>query len=446
MNLHQRLQRKLLEEKAAVRVDGLNRTLPMAVLGGQQDVYDESGGGLLARMVGNQGAVWNQQNPADRYRSAIYRIVNYINTTASVVPFALWQRQPDGSKEQLHNHPLLDLLYNPNPDQDFTQLLEALLGYKLLTGNTYLRGIGPKGGLNAGKPLELWALPPLQVRVLGGGVCQPVTGYELHTSATEKIPLDRTDVWHGKYWNPSIISGVYGLSPVLAATYEATLSDAALATQVRQIQQSGPPGVLWLDTDENADLPPDAIPNMRQRLNQYGGIRGAGQVPVMTTKVGFTAIGASPVELKILESKQASFRDLCGFFKIDARLLGDTASSTFNNQEQARVALYKDCILPELQSIAAGLTRWLCPRFGKGLVLLPDVTQVEELQQDMGQLATALNTAWWVPTQEKQRRMGVKVDEDLPEYMVPVGIAPLADPDEVTETPDEPAGEDETVN
>ena len=414
--------------KAAVRVDGLNRTLPMATPGGQQDMYDESGGGLLTRLVGNQGAVWNQQNPADRYRSAIYRIVNYIITTAAVVPLGLWQQAGDGTWQRVPDHPLLDLLAAPNPDQDLTQLLESLLGYKLLTGNTYLRGIGPQGGLNAGKPTELWALPPLQTRVLGGGVCQPVTGYELYTSPTDKIPLSRADVWHGKYWNPST-AGPYGLSPVLAATYEATLSDSALATQVRQMQQSGPPGVLWLDADTGT-LPTDATQELRRRLRQYGGPSGAGEVPISGLKMGYTAIGASPVELAILEAKQASFRDLCGFFKIDARLLGDTASSTFNNQEQARLALYKDCILPELQSIAAGLTRWLCPRFGPGLQLRPDTDGIEELQQDQVQLAAALGAAWWLPISEKQRRMGVEVDETLPKYLVPIGLVdPLAAPE-----------------
>ncbi len=63
------------------------------------------------------------------------------------------------SLDEIDGHPLLDRLMEPNPLQGQYEFIQQLLGFKLITGDTYLLSLSPDNGPNAGQPVGFVVLP-----------------------------------------------------------------------------------------------------------------------------------------------------------------------------------------------------------------------------------------------------------------------------------------------
>ncbi|MGI4852284.1 MAG: phage portal protein [Janthinobacterium lividum] len=89
----------------------------------------------------------------------VYRAVNLIARGAASVPWRLYR-----GDEELLQHPLLDLLQYPNTCQAGSSLIESVLAYLLLAGNSYLEIARNFDG----KPAELHVLRPDRIKVVPG--------------------------------------------------------------------------------------------------------------------------------------------------------------------------------------------------------------------------------------------------------------------------------------
>ena len=79
----------------------------------------------------------------------VYRCVNEISQGAAAIPFKLKLRG-----EQLESHPLLSLLYRPNPLQASVEYFQSLYSYLLISGNSYALKI--KSGATGVSELHLF--------------------------------------------------------------------------------------------------------------------------------------------------------------------------------------------------------------------------------------------------------------------------------------------------
>jgi len=120
----------------------------------------------------------------------VYSVVTAISQRCTGIPF---EHYVNG--EEVKNSEVLKLLSQPNPEQSQGEFIEASVSWLLLTGNLYWYRLAPEIGLNKGKPYELWCLPAHLVRIKGGGVTQPVTGYEIELSIELMPPLLIGIIW-----------------------------------------------------------------------------------------------------------------------------------------------------------------------------------------------------------------------------------------------------------
>lgn len=412
----------LLQKSLALQVDGLGRTLPNFQLMG----------GSLSWLTGS----W-----ADKLRGQVWRVANFYATTAAQVPFALYQPGPDGKAQRVLKHPVLDLLYQPNEDWGYFMFLYAVLIQLRSAGNCFVTTITPEFGSKAGKPGELWLLPLLNVQPLLDGkpipagmvLTKPVTGYRYTPDLSkpgEYQDLERTQVLHLKQYNPD--GGIWGLGCITAAEKEITGDDSSIRTQIALLQNKGPQGALWFEPVNNQ--PPQlgnaVVPDMRRRLGRnFSGPDNAGQFPILTNKVGWTAIGTNSVDLQILDFRRANFSDICSYYGVPSTLLNDKEGTTYANLEAARKMLYTQAIMPVLQYVGSELTRWLVTQFDPAMWLEPDTSNIQELQANKKEQADWLSVAWWIPIKRKQEIMGETPNWDGPEYLVPASLVdPKAQP------------------
>ncbi|MFC6998052.1 phage portal protein [Rufibacter roseus] len=369
----------------------------------------------------------------------IYSIVNYIITTASPIPWRVMVRQPDGSAKA-ENGPLQHLIDNPNPHQGREQIVEALLGYKLLNGNTYLWAPRLEVGANKGKAKEMYVLPANRTKIVFGNAINPVGGYKLSYTNYSKEDFKPEDVLHSKYFNPDVeeFGDMYGLSKLRAAAKRMAIAGEIATAQGTSFKNMGPKGVLARDGDEFTET---QATNLEKRFRQkYMGSHNAGAIPMTGGSVKWVPMGLSPVDLDLIESEKWTFDKLCNVFKFPSQVLNNGGEgTTFSNKLEAKKMLYTDCIIPELQSVIADFNRWLPMYYdpsGNTYVEL-DTSGISILQEDKKAQAEMLNAAWWVSVDRKQEILGETVDPKWKGvYMVPMNMVPVTDPSDFTRATD----------
>ena len=104
------------------------------------------------------------------------RCINLIAQGAASVPWQLFKQKKN--LIEIKNHPLLDLLKQPNPGSGGAEFFERLFSYRLLSGNAYILSLG------AAQPLELHLLRPDRVTIVNGEANMP-KGYLYNIMAAE---------------------------------------------------------------------------------------------------------------------------------------------------------------------------------------------------------------------------------------------------------------------
>jgi Phage portal protein len=152
---------------------------------------------------------WTPRNYAAMAREGFagnaigYRCVRMIAEAASSVPLLLYE----GEKE-LSAHPLKQLLARPNPAQSGRDLLENIVSFLLVAGNSYVEASSLEN-----VPRELVSLRPDRVKVVAGSKGWPES-YEYSVDGAS-ARLAAETVLHIRLFNP--LDDYYGMASSTAA-------------------------------------------------------------------------------------------------------------------------------------------------------------------------------------------------------------------------------------
>src|SRR5690606_25104112 len=125
----------------------------------------------------------------------VYRCIQAVAQGAAGVPWTLYQADSKGERKEVGKHELLNLINRPNEFMSRSDLIEAMIGYLLIAGNSYLDMVGPN---DAAPPRELWPLRPDRVQIIPDAT-DYIKGFQ-YTVGGEKRILDRRRVSHLKYF------------------------------------------------------------------------------------------------------------------------------------------------------------------------------------------------------------------------------------------------------
>lgn len=314
---------------------------------------------------------------------------------------------------------LNDLLKHPNEQQSFEDLVAESGSAKQLMGNRYIQGKVLEGGLDKGKPQELWLLPSQFMSIQSTRSWPPrVTGYEMMYG--DRIEFKKEEVLHDKtanfLYDPSGASHLYGMPPLKAALYNITRSKYAKETSTRSFENGGPGGVLYVDDDRlgGEQSVEQALAVKRKWNEEYRGINGTKKIVVSGYKVGWEQMGLSPTDLAIIEAEKWDLNMLCGVFNFPISMLNPDGT-TFNNGYTAEAALTSRTALPLLNSFKTNFNRKLQDAWGyagKNIVVDYDLSVYTELQPNYKEMAEWINKMP-IPVEMKYSLMQL----DVPEYM-----------------------------
>ena len=335
--------------------------------------------------------------------------------------------------EEVEHTALSKLLERPNPAQSFSVFLQELISFGKLTGNRFIYGIAPENGENKGVYSQLYNLPAHLIEIKSDGIFKPVSKYTMMYNDS-KYELSAEEVLHIADFNPDYQGDgthLYGQSPIEAGMRVLTTANEAVETNLKFLHNQSARGMLSPDGDEQ--ITPTQAQQLKDALRRnYQGSKSANDIMITGKKFSWTNFGLSTSDLQLLESYNATIKDLCNLYGVPVQLLNNTESTTYDNYRIARKVLFTNAIIPELNKIRDEFNRWLVPMYGEDLFFDFDYSAIPELMPEQQQLVDNLSKSYWLSSNEKREASGYGIDEDNPimnEYLVPSQFVPISDLD-----------------
>ena len=256
-----------------------------------------SAAGRIAAMGVMGRVAWSPRDAASLTRAGFtgnpigFRAVKLIAEAAAALPLAC-----QDCERRYEVHPVLDLLRRPNPAQGRAELLEALYGQLLLTGDGYLEAVG-----DVGLPVELHVLRSDRMSVVLDREGWP-SGFE-YAVAGRKVRFEPDAVCHVRGFHPQ--DDHHGLSPMHAAAAAVDVHNAASRWSKALLDNAArPSGAIVHRAEGGALMTQEQFERLQAELEaHHQGARNAGRPMLLEGGLDWKPMGFSPSDMEFREVK-----------------------------------------------------------------------------------------------------------------------------------------------
>ena len=354
-----------------------------------------------------------------------YQAINKVADAIASVRWNVFRGQ-----QELTDHPILELISNPNPLQSGPQYMRAKVGFLLIAGNGYEERV------KVGRDVrELYQLRPDRMKVIQSatgipkGYCYEANGRRV-TFDVDANTMD-SDVRHLRMFNP--LDDWYGMSPIEAGAYGIDQHNEAMKWMQALLQNSARPSGA-LVTKDGEELSEENFNRLKAQIEeQYSGASNAGRPMLLEGGLDWRQMGMSPSDMAILETKFSAARDVCLAFGVPPQLIGIPGDNTYSNYAEARLAFWEDTVIPLLDMISADWNAWLAEP--QGVELRPDLDQVPAIADKRQVLWHMADTAQDLTINERRAMKGYEPITGgdvllVPSTQISLGMAtePMSDP------------------
>ena len=378
---------------------------------GPEQAVPEHKASAASRLAGWQAGgrvVWSARDTVSLTRNGFagnpvgFRCVKMVAEAAASLPLLL----QDGTTRYAA-HPLLDLIRAPNPAQGRAELLEALFGQLLLTGNAYVEAVGGTAGQ---LPLELHVLRSDRMSIVPGADGWPVA-FE-YTVGGRKHRFGAADglspICHLKSFHP--LDDHYGLSPLQAAAQAIDVHNSASRWSKALLDNAARPSgaIVFKGADGQGSLSNDQYDRLVEEMeSHHQGARNAGRPMLLEGGLDWKPMGFSPSDMEFQKSKDAASREIALAFGVPPMLLGIPGDATYANYQEANRAFYRLTVLPLAARVATSVADWLARFGGEPLDLRPDLDQVPALSSERDAQWARVAAADFLSDAEKRALLGL---------------------------------------
>ncbi|WP_109260826.1 phage portal protein [Hyphobacterium indicum] len=329
----------------------------------------------------------------------VHRCIRLIAEAAASTPLTM---QTGGGAA----HPLSYLLEQANPDQSFTEMLEAHYGFLQISGNAYLELAALDG-----VPREMFTLRPDRMRILPGKRGWP-EGWE-YSANGRKVTFardrasGRSPILHMRLFHPS--DDHYGLSPLEAAAASVDVHNAGGAWAKGLLDNAArPSGALIFNTGEGANLTDDQFDRLKAELSDaYTGPANAGRPMLLEGGLDWKPMALSPADMDFIEARREAAREIALAFGVPPLLLGLPGDNTYANYKEANLAFWRQTVLPLVRKTARALTGWLSPWSEAPLEITADTSAIPALSSERAADWARISAADFLTPDEKRRLLGL---------------------------------------
>ena len=349
--------------------------------------------------------VWSPRDTVSLTRTGFsgnpvgFRCVRLIAEAAAALPLVLQDRD-----RRYDVHPLLELMTRPNPGQGRAELLEALYGQLLLSGNGYVEAVG-----SGGVPAELHVLRSDRMSIVPGADGWPVAYDYAVGGRTHRFDMSGhpDPICHIRSFHPQ--DDHYGLSPLQAAAVAIDVHNAASSWSKALLDNAARPSgaIVYKGADGQGQLSGDQYDRLVNEMEMHHqGARNAGRPMLLEGGLDWKPMGFSPSDMEFHETKKAAAREIAQAFGVPPMLIGIPGDATYANYQEANRAFWRLTVLPLAGRIARAMTGFVAPAYGQGLRLWYDADRVEGLSAERDALWARVGAAAFLSDDEKREAVG----------------------------------------
>jgi HK97 family phage portal protein len=355
----------------------------------------------------------------------VYAIVDRLTNMYAAVPYKMETAGKDGMWSKYFDSKIQDIIDKPNNWQVGMEFENMMYMFFLTMGDGIV--YAPKSELanSLGQllPSGMNVMPSQYVWIYAGSWMKPVNEYVINFNQGVQYKIPASDIIHMRMANPEFknANNFYGISPIIVASDIVQMQLSAYAMAKATYERGFPAGILSKKDTSGEGNATAQIEGMeavwRRKFGQ--GVKSTGQ-PVFTMgELQWTQLGFSSLQdLDLLNFLEMGFRKLCNLWGISSNLLNDPGGAKYNNVNEARKMAYTNRIIPDKNMFAQKTTMHLWKNYytDKRIRVVPDWSQVPELQEDRGKLATTYS-------------VGVNIGAySRNEFREKLGDAPVDDP------------------
>ena len=382
--------------------DFLNRTQPDAA---SVEVKASATGRVLA-MSGAGRVAWSPRDVVSLTRAGFtgnpigFRAVKLISEAAAALPVIL-----QDAERRYDTHPVQTLLARPNAGQGRAELLEALFGQVLLTGNGYLEAVADDA-----LPVEMHVLRSDRMSIVPGADGWPV-GYEYNVNGRKHrfaVSNGVSPICHIKSFHPQ--DDHYGFSALQAAASAIDVHNAAYRWSKALLDNAARPSgaIVYRGADGQSSLSADQYDRLLGEMEtQHQGAKNAGRPMLLEGGLDWKPMGFSPSDMEFQKTKEAAAREIAIAFGVPPMLLGIPGDATYANYQEANRAFYRLTVLPLASRVMSAIAEWLSDFSGDVAELKPDLDQIPALSVERDAQWRRVSDAAFLTDAEKRALLGL---------------------------------------
>lgn len=351
----------------------------------------------------------------------VFRCVKLIAENLSKIDFKLFK-----NGELIDNHPILDLLKNPNPYQSKKEFIQDVISQKLITGNAYIESVynDSSNEYQEKPPLFLYSVNPYFVTVKPGKDGLPASYiFGLNENKTIfTVNLNgKSNILHLKEFSPT--NELIGTSPLKACAPDVDIISEGKKWNYNIIKNGGKVSGVLEAEQELSDAQYQQLKKFKDSM--IGGNNNGG-IPILGGGVKFTPIGLSPSDLDFISGIKASSQMIAFAYGVPYDLV-NTDQAKYENLEKAYELLWDQAIEPNLIHLLDELNNWLVPRYGEDLLLTYDKNNIGAIQLKNNRKITALESVSFMTINEKRLSIGLEPIDGGDQLLTELNKIPLSD-------------------
>lgn len=288
--------------------------------------------------------------------SEIWRALKVLGETLASVPIQVYEKQANGSKKFLPDHPVsLILTIEPNVQCTPFTFIETMVMHAALMGNAYA---SIEYNRRNAYPKALHILDPQNVDVFVGN------GRLFYKDLVSGKTYDHDEIIHiqNTSWN-----GMAGLNILVVHRDNISLALANRNYGANFYKNGARLGGIL---EHPGSLSKEASQRLRESWAiMYEGSDKAGKTAVLEEGMKYTALGLKPSDASFSETKRLVVADMARIFGVPQFILEDLDRATFNNIEHLSWLFLSNTIRPWCRRIEAEFNRKLFPKAERGRVV-----------------------------------------------------------------------------
>ncbi len=316
---------------------GLTKTITLPhVIGGQD---------LLTTFLSD--SAWSSGKHLTTYKKSLYvfACVSKIAQKVASTEFQLFRiKNLQGDKEQVFVHPVLDLMYKPNPFQTKAQFFKLYMINKKLTGSAFVLKVRNASG----KVVELWNLRPDFMRIILDEK-EIIKGFEFSGNG-KTVLFAPTDIIFDNEPDPLVDFG--GMSPLQPAQARVDVEEFATKYQRNfYLNNARPDFLLLAEKKVSAEQKADIRESWDKRHRAGKDQKNVGKMGILDGGLTFQQVSLDQKSMEHLENLKMTRDDILVAYATPKPIISITEDVNYANSKTAMQIYLEETIVPENRSL-----------------------------------------------------------------------------------------------